>query len=238
MKNKFDIADIRKLLHKYYEAETTPDEEQLLVDFFSKTIIEEIPEDLEDDRELFSSLSRISSHHDDIEIPYALREKLTQFSWISAEYPASKKQKSWSRRTAYVATACACLMLALFMRWMYTPSEIHTKSSKHTVETHKEISAKIIKSETETEIEIESPISPCNYNPVRTQVSKELAENTNKPQYQEDGFIEITDPEEAVMIVMEIGLLLTDNTQKTNKTLKHLEKLVYEHKELTKSILQ
>ena len=65
-----------------------------------------------------------------------------------------------------------------------------------------------------------------------------IAENVDQPNRLEDGFIEITDPEEAERIVMEIGRLLASNTQKTNEAILHLEKTVDEYKEITKSILR
>ena len=63
------IAEIRKLLDRFYTGETTLEEEQILQDYFSST---SIPEELMPDRELFSSLGT----SDSVAVPESLNQKI------------------------------------------------------------------------------------------------------------------------------------------------------------------
>ena len=121
---------------------------------------------------------------------------------------------------------------------MIAPKDIHTKPLGYAAEsprTHPaQASTKTSDEETRFDETKESNAS-CTQ-PLKT--SKVLAESSVDPNKQEDGYIEITDPEEAEKIIIEIGRLLAANSQKTNEAIRHLEKTIDDYKELTKSILQ
>ena len=66
------IEQIKSLLSRFYEGQTTPDEERLLADFFHR---EDVPEDLQQDKQLFLMLVQIS----DQEMPTDIAEEITAF---------------------------------------------------------------------------------------------------------------------------------------------------------------
>ena len=66
------IEQIKSLLARFYEGQTTPDEERLLADFFHR---EDVPEKLQEDKQLFLMLAQIS----DQEMPQDIAEEITAF---------------------------------------------------------------------------------------------------------------------------------------------------------------
>ena len=67
-----NIEQIKSLLARFYEGQTTPEEERLLADFFRR---EDVPEDLQQDKQLFLMLAQIS----DQEMPTDIAEEITAF---------------------------------------------------------------------------------------------------------------------------------------------------------------
>jgi len=51
------IEQIKSLLARFYNGQTTPDKERLLADFFRR---EDVPEELQEDKQLFLMLAQIS----------------------------------------------------------------------------------------------------------------------------------------------------------------------------------
>lgn len=66
------IEQIKSLLSRFYEGQTTPEEERLLADFFRR---EDVPEDLQEDKQLFLLLAQTS----DQEMPQDIAEEITAF---------------------------------------------------------------------------------------------------------------------------------------------------------------
>ena len=66
------IEQIKSLLSRFYEGQTTPEEERLLADFFHR---EDVPEELQEDKQLFLMLAQIS----DQEMPTDIAEEITAF---------------------------------------------------------------------------------------------------------------------------------------------------------------
>ena len=66
------IEQIKSLLARFYEGQTTPEEERLLADFFRR---EDVPEELQEDKQLFLMLAQIS----DQEMPTDIAEEITAF---------------------------------------------------------------------------------------------------------------------------------------------------------------
>ena len=66
------IEQIKSLLARFYEGQTTPEEERLLADFFRR---EDVPEDLQQDKQLFLLLAQTS----DQEMPQDIAEEITTF---------------------------------------------------------------------------------------------------------------------------------------------------------------
>lgn len=67
-----NIEQIKSLLARFYEGETTPEEERLLADFFRR---EDVQEDLQEDKQLFLLLAQTS----DQEMPQDIAEEITAF---------------------------------------------------------------------------------------------------------------------------------------------------------------
>ncbi len=66
------IEQIKSLLSHFYEGQTTPDEERLLAAYFRR---EDVPEELQEDKQLFLMLAQIS----DQEMPTDIAEQITAF---------------------------------------------------------------------------------------------------------------------------------------------------------------
>ena len=72
MKRDKNIEQIQSLLARFYEGQTTPDEERLLAAYFRR---EDVPEKLQEDKQLFLMLAQIS----DQEMPTDIAEEITAF---------------------------------------------------------------------------------------------------------------------------------------------------------------
>ncbi len=72
MIHNMTIEQIKPLLSRFYEGQTTPDEERLLADFFRR---EDVPEELQEDKQLFLMLAHIS----DQEMPTDIADEIAAF---------------------------------------------------------------------------------------------------------------------------------------------------------------
>ena len=66
------IEQIKSLLSRFYEGQTTPEEERQLVSFFRR---EDVPEDLQQDKQLFLLLAQTSEQ----EMPQEIADEITAF---------------------------------------------------------------------------------------------------------------------------------------------------------------
>ena len=66
------IEQIKSLLSRFYEGQTTPEEERQLVSFFRR---EDVPEDLQQDKQLFLLLAQTSEQ----EMPQDIADEITAF---------------------------------------------------------------------------------------------------------------------------------------------------------------
>ena len=67
-----NIEQIKSLLARFYEGQTTPEEERQLADFFRR---KDVPEDLQQDKQLFLMLAQIS----DQEMPTDIADEIAAF---------------------------------------------------------------------------------------------------------------------------------------------------------------
>lgn len=239
MKDKFLIDNIRTVLHKYYEGETTLEEEMHLEAYFRDTPSREIPEDLALDRRIFTSLVSFHPSVSGMEVPDDLFERISEILVSNADRHNNKIQRNRTIRIGYViAAACACLILILGIRWMTTETDIPAKTLKYASEPTVKLTDPPSEPSPREKSVPETSKTPSISTAVIHRRSNTIPENADEPNRLEDGFIEITDPEEAEKIVMEIGRLLASNTQKTNEAIQLLDKTVDEYKEITKSILR
>ncbi|HPF93133.1 MAG TPA: hypothetical protein PLV65_04320 [Tenuifilaceae bacterium] len=94
---------IKVLLNKYYNGETTLDEERLLKQFFAKNIV---PESLEADKELFLVLAE-KHHTDDLAIEQGIW--LDVEKWKNTEI----KRKRFYNRLAVALSSAATIAIAI-----------------------------------------------------------------------------------------------------------------------------
>lgn len=101
------VDEIRLLLGKFYEGETSFGEEQLLVDFFATC--SDIPDDLKADKAVFAELSEIDMG-DNVAIPEGFAEELCDAIEKEIRKQNIKQFKpcwNWSRVAGIVAIVCA-----------------------------------------------------------------------------------------------------------------------------------
>ena len=72
MTYNMNIEQIKSLLSRFYEGQTTPEEERQLVTFFRR---EDVPEDLQQDKQLFLLLAQTSEQ----EMPQDIADEITAF---------------------------------------------------------------------------------------------------------------------------------------------------------------
>ena len=72
MRYNMTIEQIKSLLSRFYEGQTTPEEERQLVAFFRR---EDVPEDLQQDKQLFLLLAQTSEQ----EMPQDIADEITAF---------------------------------------------------------------------------------------------------------------------------------------------------------------
>ena len=142
------IEQIKSLLARFYEGQTTPEEERLLADFFRR---EDVPEDLQEDKQLFLLLAQTS----DREMPQDIAEEITAFvnnlgqTKIQPLIPEDKQRKGvifrlktppkmWYRVAATVAILFAIGGGVFFHQQTYT-----TDPFRDTCSTPEEAAAQI-----------------------------------------------------------------------------------------------
>ncbi len=240
MNNNLDLNKLRFLLHKYYEAETSPEEENIIISIFSESDAEDIPEDLIADREIFLSMKEFLPCQSELEIPDDLFSKINR-EISDAPLAESKDSKTrWKRPFAYaVAAAVACIVLA-FGIWHINTSRVLKSPTIANVAKHPapspEDSHSIDPEPIETKAIAETPVQKPSIDPPerrRHRIVKASVESTNE----EDGYVEITDPEEAREIILEISNLLAINSRKTSEATRMVEAAIDEYKEITKQLL-
>lgn len=123
---------IRTLLNKYYEAETSPEEERLLESFFCNTPENEIPKDLTEDRLLFLSMTSLHPDQSSLVVPHNLVEKIDAIVDTPQISSFAKRQRHWKRRVAYTGIAAAvCAMITVGI--LNRPSQSTTRESVQSI---------------------------------------------------------------------------------------------------------
>lgn len=237
MKYDRDINNIRLLLDRYYRAETSPDEEQLLETFFKETNPADIPYDMEADAKLFELMSDTHLRPVECDIPTDLIEKINGIM----DAPSSSTFEKWSKgifrilRYSGVAAA-ACIVLVLII---LNPIGLHQGPNLSENINEEDMKGYNLSAEAEANDNVLTIVkSQADKYAI---VDDKTNEPTEAPQVQtneSDGFIEITDPEEARKIALSIRKLLAQNADRTNEALEQIGNSIDSYKELTKSILQ
>ncbi len=239
-----DINHVRALLGRFYRAENTPEEERWLEKLFNETDPYDIPDEIKADAKLFCILSEAHPPITDCDIPENLMEKLNAIVEKPDTHPSPRKEKRIFKILKYSGIAAAACIT-----WAVTtllPSPRHNESTMpgnhfaEVMDTNDGI-LKITKSTADNNSFNETTRERPSL-PETAQERHVSSTNAKAPQQTEtedgDGFIEITDPEEAKKIAIEIGRLLAFNADKTNDAISHISNSIDSYKEITKTILQ
>ncbi|MDE6297524.1 MAG: hypothetical protein K2L89_06710, partial [Muribaculaceae bacterium] len=95
MKDNTDYNDIRRLIARWYEADTGRDEEEALVSFLSSA--DSLPPDIEKDKELILGLYIPEPEYQDMPEEYSIRISEALETEISKE----KVEKEWNRKSIF-----------------------------------------------------------------------------------------------------------------------------------------
>lgn len=123
------------------------------------------------------------------------------------------------------------------MRWLSSPDIPASESTDHIASAHSEKP----KQHSEARLDVTEVNESSGQEQLTPAPSKWKSSTTvtiASVREEEDCYVEITDPEEAEKIILEIANILAVNSRKTNEALRHIEKTVDEYRQLTKSILQ
>lgn len=125
-----NISEIRELLDRYYDGNTTETEEMTLREYFTQDV--DIPADLEADRLMFSNITASPEQ----EIPEGLNERLQAKidEWNTAEKAAKETRKRIRIPRLSVIAGIAASLLVLISIGIYLQRPITPKATEPTPE--------------------------------------------------------------------------------------------------------
>lgn len=106
-----EYNDIREILNRWYDGNTTPAEQQRLADFFATD--RELPADLEMEREMFRAMTEAGE--DDAEMPLEVSRSINAAldAEMARERRPQRKNFGWRRRAMTACAAAACMAVVL-----------------------------------------------------------------------------------------------------------------------------
>ena len=106
-----EYNDIREILNRWYDGNTTPAEQQRLADFFATD--RELPADLEMEREMFRAMAEAGEDY--AEMPVEVSEHITAAleAEMSGERSLRRKSFGWRSRAMTACAAAACMAVVL-----------------------------------------------------------------------------------------------------------------------------
>lgn len=106
-----EYNDIREILNRWYDGNTTPAEQQRLADFFATD--RELPADLEMEREMFRAMAEAGEDY--AEMPVVVSERITAAleAEMAGERVERRKGFGWRRRAMTACAAAACMAMIL-----------------------------------------------------------------------------------------------------------------------------
>ncbi|MDE6697235.1 MAG: hypothetical protein K2K25_10180 [Muribaculaceae bacterium] len=241
MNKNSEINKLRFLLQRYYEAQTSPEEESLIVSLFAEIEIQDIPNDLIFDRKLFLSMRELHPLQTNLETPDDLLVKINRE--ITEKPPIVSEVRKKKRKNFFIYTgsvAAACVLFAISVQIInksniIAPPIIDNLTESPSVSPEESIPKISDPLETKSVIRKSKENTSLSSPPPRI---NQAAAETEVVLNEESGYIEITDPEEARDILVEISKLLANNSIKTNEATHIVENTVNEYREITKSILK
>lgn len=106
-----EYNDIREILNRWYDGNTTPAEQQRLADFFATD--RELPADLEMEREMFRAMTEAGEDY--AEMPHDVSERINAAieAEMVEERGPQRKGFGWRRRAMTACAAAACMAVVL-----------------------------------------------------------------------------------------------------------------------------
>lgn len=106
-----EYNDIREILNRWYDGNTTPAEQQRLADFFATD--RELPSDLEMEREMFRAMTEAGEDY--AEMPHDVSERINAAieAEMAGERGPQRKGFGWRRRAMTACAAAACMAVVL-----------------------------------------------------------------------------------------------------------------------------
>ncbi len=229
-----NIDHIRQLLDRYYRAETTPEEEDHIIAFFQDTDASDIPEDMSADMKLFGSLNAFRPLPADTEAPDNLLEKLGDIVGNAPSATVTAKRIHRRRILKYSGiAAAACIIWAIILM---IPKPVENAAPPHE---HLTAEATLHEADDSLPLTIISSVQKETLeDPPSSAPAITTPEEVKNDEPDDDGFIEITDPEEARKIAISIGKLLAQNAETANDAIAQIGNSLDSYKEITKTILQ
>ena len=106
-----EYNDIREILNRWYDGQSTPAEQQRLADFFATD--RELPADLEMEREMFRAMTEAGEDY--AEMPHDVSERINAAieAEMAEERGPQRKGFGWRRRAVTACAAAACMAVVL-----------------------------------------------------------------------------------------------------------------------------
>lgn len=106
-----EYNDIREILNRWYDGNTTPAEQQRLADFFATDRV--LPADLEMEREMFRAMTEARADYAEMPLEVSERINAALEAEMAGERVERRKGFGWRRRAMTACAAAACMAVVL-----------------------------------------------------------------------------------------------------------------------------
>lgn len=106
-----EYNDIREILNRWYDGQSTPAEQQRLADFFATD--RELPADLEMEREMFRAMTEAGEDYAEMPLEVSERINAALDAEMAGERVERRKGFGWRRRAMTACAAAACMAVVL-----------------------------------------------------------------------------------------------------------------------------
>ncbi len=106
-----EYNDIREILNRWYDGNTTPAEQQRLADFFATDRV--LPADLEMEREMFRAMTEAGEDYAEMPLEVSRSINAALEVEMAREREPQRKGFGWRRRAMTACAAAACMAMVL-----------------------------------------------------------------------------------------------------------------------------
>lgn len=106
-----EYNDIREILNRWYDGQSTPAEQQRLADFFATD--RELPADLEMEREMFRAMTEAGEDYAEMPLEVSRSINAAIEAEMAEERVERRKGFGWRRRAMTACAAAACMAVVL-----------------------------------------------------------------------------------------------------------------------------